>query len=634
MKSPIKYARNRAVHLAYRIFGDAPRDIVVVPGTISHVELFWQHPVNAYLLRRLSSFARVIVFDKRGQGLSDRVASQTIEERVDDLRAVMDAAGSDCATIYGWSEGGQMSLSFASRHPERTSALALYGSYASMRTAPWSISRESFERILTTLAKHWGEGILVKANAPSRIDDEAFVQWFGRLEREVASPGSILALFRANYELDVEGLLGSIRTPTLIAHREGDALVPVAAGRYLASHIAGARYLELPGTDHLLQALDVEVLDALIDAIEELVTGSRQSRDARELLAEMAISDSREPRESDYSRSAEHPQAHVTDAISDLQRCRDAVAAGADAAHVEGLLARVQGLVAAATGSWQESESQFAQAILQFRRHKMAWEEARTLEAWEASLAEGSDRNRLIEKLDSTIAALRKRSAVRPAGDNPHEVARGALESTARGTGNEDRKVSAPNMFRREGDYWTVSWNGNLIHLKDAKGFLYLSYLIANSGRQVTACELAAIGTAAREVRSATGAGLVASNLGDAGAILDLKARKSYQSRIAELRAELAEADRCNDSDRASRLRWELETLGDQIAAAVGLRGRSRSSASHRERARLMVTKAIKAAIAKIDRSNPPLGHHLATCVKTGNLCAYNPGPIRIAWSL
>ena len=130
MEAQTKYAKSGDVHIAYRVFGDGPRDIVLIPGTISHVELYWEFPINEYLLKRLTSFSRVIVFDKRGQGLSDRVAELTLEERIGDARAVMDAAGSTRATIYGWSEGGQMSLMFAATYPERTSALVLYGTYA------------------------------------------------------------------------------------------------------------------------------------------------------------------------------------------------------------------------------------------------------------------------------------------------------------------------------------------------------------------------------------------------------------------------------------------------------------------------------------------------------------------------
>ena len=156
---------------------------MLVPGTLSHVDLFWEFPVNQYLLKRLTSFARVIVFDKRGQGLSDRVGQQTLEERIGDVRAVMDAAGSERATIFGWSEGGPMSLMFCATYPERTSALVLCGSFASMRAEPWSMPEAQWARFLQRLEEHWGQGILVPINAPSRKEDKAFVQWFGQLER-------------------------------------------------------------------------------------------------------------------------------------------------------------------------------------------------------------------------------------------------------------------------------------------------------------------------------------------------------------------------------------------------------------------------------------------------------------------
>src|SRR6266481_2253669 len=175
MEAETRYAKSGDVHIAYRVFGDGPRDIIVVPGTVSHVELYWELPINQYLLKRLTSFARVIVFDKRGQGLSDRVAEQTLEERVGDVRAVMDAAGSERATVYGWSEGGPMSLMFAATYPERTSALVLFGTFASMKADPWGVNAEQCERSLNTLAAHWGEGVLVALTAPSRRQNEAFV---------------------------------------------------------------------------------------------------------------------------------------------------------------------------------------------------------------------------------------------------------------------------------------------------------------------------------------------------------------------------------------------------------------------------------------------------------------------------
>jgi pimeloyl-ACP methyl ester carboxylesterase len=281
MDSGVKYARSDGIHIAYRVFGDGPRDMVLIPGTLSHVELYWEFPPNEYLLKRFTSFARVIVFDKRGQGLSDRVAEQTIEERIGDVRAVMDAASSAKATIYGWSEGGPMSLMFAATYPERTSGLVLYGSYASVKAEPWSPAPERVEQTLRELETHWGEGFLVPLNAPSRKKDDLFLSWFGRLERASASPGAILALLRANYEIDVRHILPSIHLPTLILHRKGDALVPVECGRYLAQHIPGAKYVELPGDDHLLQALDQDVLDRLIDEVEEFITGERHRPEDR-----------------------------------------------------------------------------------------------------------------------------------------------------------------------------------------------------------------------------------------------------------------------------------------------------------------------------------------------------------------
>jgi class 3 adenylate cyclase len=291
MEAQTQYAKSGDVHIAYRVFGDGPRDIVLIPGTISHVELYWEFPMNEYLLKRLTSFSRVIVFDKRGQGLSDRVGEQTLEERIGDVRAVMDAAGSGRATIYGWSEGGAMALMFAATYPERASALVLCGSYASMKADPWAVTREQFDQFLGILEKHWGEGILVPVNAPSRREDEAFVQWFGRLERAVASPGAILALMRANYEIDVRHILPSILVPTLILHRKGDTTVPVEAGRYLAQHIPGAKYVELPGEDHLLQAFDQDVLDFLLDEIEEFITGAHSRPEPDRVLATVMFTD-------------------------------------------------------------------------------------------------------------------------------------------------------------------------------------------------------------------------------------------------------------------------------------------------------------------------------------------------------
>jgi pimeloyl-ACP methyl ester carboxylesterase len=290
-QSPIRYARIDGVHIAYRVFGDGPHDIVLVPGTLSNVEVFWGHPVNEYLVNRLTSFARVIVFDKRGQGLSDRVGEQTLDERISDVKAVMDAAGSSQATIFGWSEGGAMSLMFSATYPDRTSSLVLYGAYASVKAGPWVIDENTWEERLQSLEAHWGEGILAAINAPSRAGDEHFVKWFAHLERATASPGGILSLFKATYEIDVRPILSSIHVPTLILHRTGDKTIPIRAGRYIAQNISGARFVELPGDDHLLQAFDQSSLNHFLDEIEEFITGTRHRPESERVLATVMFVD-------------------------------------------------------------------------------------------------------------------------------------------------------------------------------------------------------------------------------------------------------------------------------------------------------------------------------------------------------
>lgn len=291
MEAQTKYAKSGDVHIAYRVFGDGPRDIILMPGTLSHVELYWELPVNEYILKRLTSFARVIVFDKRGQGLSDRVAEQTLEERIGDVRAVLDAAGSKRTAVFAWSEGGAMALMFAATYPERTSALVMLGSSASMKEEPWALSQEQFDLFLGAVDAHWGEGMLVPLNAPSLREDKAFIQWFGRLERAAASPGAIQALFRADYESDVRHVLPSIRVPTLILHRKEDSTIPVACGHYMAQRIPGAKYVELPGEDHLLQALPPDLLDRLLDEIEEFITGVRHRPEPDRVLATVMFTD-------------------------------------------------------------------------------------------------------------------------------------------------------------------------------------------------------------------------------------------------------------------------------------------------------------------------------------------------------
>jgi class 3 adenylate cyclase len=265
---------------------------VLVPQWLSNIEQYWEHPSAAYFLRRIASFSRLIMFDKRGTGLSDPVPeTQTLEERMDDVLAVMDAVGSERAVLFGASEGGFMATLFAATYPERCVSLVLYGAcarwlqsddYAAGR--PPHVAAAYGQRWI----EGWGTGASLRVLAPSLGSDERFRSWWGRFERHSVRPGMVQPIMQTISALDVRAVLPAIRVPTLIMHRRGDRLIDVANARYLAEHIPGARYVELPGEDHMYFAGDV---DALLDEIEEFVTGARGIRDPDRVLATVMFTD-------------------------------------------------------------------------------------------------------------------------------------------------------------------------------------------------------------------------------------------------------------------------------------------------------------------------------------------------------
>jgi len=291
-KPETRYALSGDVNIAYQVVGNGPFDLVFVPGWVSHLDHYWDEPHIARFYSRLAAFSRLIRFDKRGTGLSDRgVSMPTLEQRMDDVRAVMDAVGSQRAAIMGISEGGAMSILFAATYPERTTALVLYGSYARSAWAPdytFARTTEEFEARIAGFREGWGSGRTAAVFAPSHAGDEAFREWAAANERTSASPGAMEALQRMNFDIDARHLLGAIRVPTLVLHRTGDRAVNVAHGRYLAAHIPGAKYVELAGDDHAWAAGDA---DALLDEIEEFLTGQRQAPDPDRVLATVLFTD-------------------------------------------------------------------------------------------------------------------------------------------------------------------------------------------------------------------------------------------------------------------------------------------------------------------------------------------------------
>jgi class 3 adenylate cyclase len=273
-----RYAKSGDVNIAYQVVGDGPFDLIHVPMFVSNLELQWEDPAERRYFERLASFCRLIMFDKRGTGLSDRVAVATLEERMDDLRAVMDAAGSQRAAVFGSSEGGALSILFTATYPERVSALVLYGAYPRMAWAadyPDGIPEEIQAITAQHFEENWGRGqeggIPVWALAPDRADDPAWRKAHGRWERLSASPGAAVAMYQMIFQIDVRHLLSAIRVPTLVVYRTAD-IQHAAGSRYLGAHIPGAKVVELPGNTYWPYLGDQ---DAILDEIEEFLTGVR-----------------------------------------------------------------------------------------------------------------------------------------------------------------------------------------------------------------------------------------------------------------------------------------------------------------------------------------------------------------------
>jgi pimeloyl-ACP methyl ester carboxylesterase/DNA-binding CsgD family transcriptional regulator len=278
-----RYAKSGDIRIAYQIVGNGPLDLVFVPGFVSNLDAHWEEPGFSHLMTRLGSFTRLIMLDKRGTGLSDRVDTHhlpSLETRMDDVRAVMDAVGCGRAALLGASEGGPMSILFAATYPKRTRALILYGAYAHFHT--WVMGREALEEFIRGIESSWGTGANAPRFAPEQSKDGRFPAWWGRYERNSASPNAAIALARMNAAIDVRSVLATIRVPTLVIHRREDARIKFAGGQYLAEKMAGARFAEFPGRDHPIWTGEI---DPIIDEIEEFLTGVRPSPVGDRVLA-------------------------------------------------------------------------------------------------------------------------------------------------------------------------------------------------------------------------------------------------------------------------------------------------------------------------------------------------------------
>jgi pimeloyl-ACP methyl ester carboxylesterase len=289
MTAPISYARSGETNIAYQVTGDGPFDLVLVHGFFSHLEIDWESAELRHFFERLGSFARLIRFDKRGTGLSDRaVGLPDLETRMDDVRAVMDAAGSTDAALFGYSEGGPMSILFAASYPKRTRALVLYGTYAKRLRSddyPWAPTWDERVAIADNLEANWGENVDISTMIPGA--DTAMTAWFARRGRAALSPAAARDLILMNSKVDVRDALPTIQSPTLVLHRTGDLDSRVEEGRYIAGHIPGAHFVELPGEVHVPWV----GMDDILAEVEEFLTGVRPAAEGRRELATILFTD-------------------------------------------------------------------------------------------------------------------------------------------------------------------------------------------------------------------------------------------------------------------------------------------------------------------------------------------------------
>lgn len=292
MRPKTQYAKAGDISIAYQVTGDGPIDLVRVPGWISNIDYDWEYPPQARLIERFSQFTRLIRFDKRGTGLSDRdVGYPTLEQRMEDVNAVMDAAGSDRAVLFGTSEGGNMALLFAATYPERTAGLILHGCQARGEWGPdypWGPTKEETERQLAALERDWGGAIDLRDGAPSLANDQLAQEWSAAYMRYSASPQAALKMWKLGTEVDVRSILSSIWVPTLVLHKEHDRWIQQQEGRYLASNIPNAKFVLLPGTDHIIWG---DGQDRLVDEVAEFVTGVRPVQSYERVLLTVLFTD-------------------------------------------------------------------------------------------------------------------------------------------------------------------------------------------------------------------------------------------------------------------------------------------------------------------------------------------------------
>lgn len=652
---PTRFARAGEIDIAYQVLGDGPVDLLWVGGLCSNIEVLWEEPRWAALMRRLSSFSRLIIFDRRGCGISDRggaTTTPTLEERLEDVTAVLDAVDSERAALFGFSEGGQVAGMYAATYPERVSHIILYGTIARFirdSEHPWGWqSREDVDAFIRLVSQGWGEAetapVAAALWAPSVADDERFTDWLAKWARQSLSRRDVAPFLRANLSYDLDEVFPAVRAPALVLHRTDDVLVPVSNGRWIARQIPGSKLVELPGVDHFPSIGDSE---AVAVEIETFLVGRAPQpvRDRRLLTIVVAELDQAAPvaplddgawREllDSYDRAVDEQVERfggkrmvtsgevVLAAFDAPARAIRGATALVDTAHRLGLDLRA-GIHCGECVVTDDGIEGVAVHVAT-RVATEAGVRGVLVSATVRDLVHGSG-IRFGQERHIELQVLEGRHSVFPVlteGVSPEDARRLTIEQA--------------NLFRCDGEYWTLAFGGEVAAVRDTKGLRDLAQLLERPGVDVHVLDLAADGVVATRRVSpgeAHQADLHSTDGAAGDPLIDETARSAYRRRITELEEELEMAEDMGDSGTAARARAEREAILEQLTTAYGLGGRPRRTPDHVERARKAVSRRVRTTIVRVGDVLPALGRHLQVSVHTGVFCSYQPEqPLR--WTI
>lgn len=640
-----RFTQAGEVSIAYQVVGDGPVDLVWAWGGWSNIEVFWEEPSCAAFLRRLSEFTRLILFDRRGCGVSDRGGSTvtpTLEERMEDMLAVLDAVGSDRASILGVSEGGSLAALLAASHPDRVGSIILYGTPARFRKDaehPWGWGDEAaLTGFVEANRKGWGmrSEFAVQLWAPSMADDEHFIDWMAKFSRQSLSRNDVVPLLWSCMDYDLVDVFPAVRAPTLVVHRRDDRLMPVSHGRWIAQHVPDAQLVELAGTDHLPFVGDAE---EVLAAVEEFLIGSSATmRRHRRLLTVMFtdIDDS----STMLARMGDDAWRELVASHDRMVRDHLARFDGQEVKHLgDGFLAVFDGPARAircamGIGDAAERLGLSVRVGMHTGECELTGDDVRGITVHVGArivelatpgqiLVSNSVRDlvagsgiRFGEGSDVELKGIAGPRVVFPVlrhGASPDAVRRLAIDRT--------------NVLRRDGEYWTVAFDGLVVTLRDSKGLRDIARLLESPQHEFHVLDL--IAEADPNDRSVSQpesleAGLRVQRAGDEP-VIDEAARAEYRRRLAELQREIDDADSEGNAAAMATAREEYDVLLEQLTSAYGLGGRSRRTPDHVERARKTVTRRIRDAMSRIDRAHPGLGRHLNASLHTGVFCSYQP---------